>query len=52
MSLESLDDTFCIVTSMCVGLDEFDSATVAAVICFELRQSFIVKDVPSDTNDL
>ena len=52
MSLKSLDVMFCIVTSMYVGWGEFGSATIAADGCFELAWSFIVKDVPIDTNDL
>ena len=40
------------VTLMYVGWGELNSATVAADGRFELTQSFIVKDVPMNTNDL
>ena len=52
MSLESLDGIFCTVLSMYVGWGEIDSLTIASDGHFELAQSFIVEDVPIDTNDL
>ena len=42
----------CIVPLMYVGSGELHSATVAVDDHFELAWSFIVKDMPIDTNDL